>query len=331
MAAIANTFLSPSAKGNREQLSDVVNWITPEDTPIYSMIDHPSLDGTHPEWEIDALAAPGANVQTEGDEFSFAAVTPVVRVGNWTQIFRKDFIVSDTQEAVKNAGGAEKVKRNKVKRGIEIRKDVEYSIVSNVASVGGATRVSGGLPSWLTTNVSRGATGANGGFSSGTGLTVAETPGTQRAFTKALMDSVAGAGYSAGADFRSLVVSPYVKSVFVTFMSDPAVATFRYNADSAGSKKTLIANADIYEGPYGTLTVKPNRVMAVNAGVARRAFFIDPDMLEWGWLRPIHNVPNLAKTGDATKVVIIGEGCLMPKNEAAHGVVADIFGLTAST
>ncbi len=330
MAAIANTFISTGAKGNRESLSDVVNWITPEDTPIYSMIGKEKVDSVHPEWEIDTLAAPGANVQVEGDEFTFGAVTPASRVGNYTQIFRKDFIVSETQEAVRNAGSAEKVKRNKVKKGIEIRKDVEYSILSNVASVGGATRVSGGLPSWLTTNVSRGATGANGGFSAGTGLTVAETLGTQRTFTKALMDSVTGAGYSAGADFRSLVVSPYIKSVFVSFMSDASVAPFRYAAQKGG-QKTLISNADVYEGPYGTITVKPNRVMATNAGLARRAFFIDPDMLAWLWLRKIQNVPNLAKTGDAEKVVIIGEGCLAPKNEASHGVVADIFGLTAST
>jgi len=330
MPAVANTFISTSAKANRESLDNVVRWITPEDTPIYSMIGKGSVDSTHPEWAIDALTAPGANVQEEGAEFTFGAVTPVVRVGNYTQIFRKDFIVSETQEAIKNAGDAEKTKRNTVKKGIEIRKDVEFSIVSNVGSVAGASRVSGGLPSWLVTNVSRGGSGTNGGFSQGTGLTVPEGLGTQRAFTKALMDQVAGTAYSAGADVRSLVVSPYIKSVFVSFMSDPAVAAFRYNADKSGTK-TLISNADVYEGPYGTITVKPNRVMAVSAAVARRAFFIDPDMMSWEWLRKIHKVPDVAKTGDAEKTVIIGEGCLKVDNEAAHGVVADIFGLTAAT
>jgi len=330
MPAVGNTFISTSAKANRESLDNVVKWITPEDTPIYSMIGKGSIDSTHPEWAIDTLTAPGANVQTEGDEFTFGAVTPVVRVGNYTQIFRKDFIVSETQEAIKNAGDAEKTKRNIIKKGIEIRKDVEFSIVSNVASLSGAARVSGGLPSWLTTNVSRNSPGVNGGYSVGTGFTVAETPGTLRAFTKALMDAVAGAAYSAGADVRSLVVSPYIKSVFVSFMSDPAVAAFRYNADKSGTK-TLISNADVYEGPYGTITVKPNRVMAVSAAVARRAFFIDPDMMSWEWLRKIHKVPDVAVTGDARKTVIIGEGCLKVDNEAAHGVVADIFGLTAST
>jgi hypothetical protein len=299
------------------------------------MIGKGSVDSTHPEWAIDALGTPGANVQTEGDEFSFAAVTPVVRVGNYTQIFRKDFIVSETQEAIKNAGDSEKTKRNIIKKGIDIRKDVEYSIVSNVGSVAGAARVSGGLPSWLTTNVERHTGGTNGGFqqSGGSiGLTLPSgdaTPTSRRAFTKSLMDLVAAKCYSSGADVRSLVVSPYIKSVFVSFMSDPAVATFRYNADKSGPK-TLVSNADIYEGPYGTITVKPNRVMAP-AVVSRNAFFIDPDMMSWEWLRKIHKVPDVAVTSDAKKTVLIGEGCLKVDNEAAHGVVADIYGTSATT
>src|SRR5688500_460831 len=98
MAAPANTYSTTTAVGNRETLSDVVNRITPEDTPIYSMIPKGTADGVHPEWEIDALAPPGANVVTEGDEYSFDASAPPVRVGNYTQIFRKSGIVSNTQE-----------------------------------------------------------------------------------------------------------------------------------------------------------------------------------------------------------------------------------------
>jgi hypothetical protein len=329
LAIVANTFQTTSAVGNREQLSDVVSRITPEDTPIYSMIGKGSVKGVHPEWEVDDLAAPAANVQLEGDEFAFGAITPPVRVGNYTQILRKEFILSETQEAVDDAGRVQKRKYQKIKKGIELRKDVEYSIVSNVASVGGATRVSGGLPSWLTTNVSRGATGANGGFSSGTGLTVAATNGTQRAFSKTLLDTVMSSAYVSGANVNHVFCSPYVKSVFVTFMSDANVASFRYTADSG--RKTIISNADAYEGPFGKVLVHPDRVMAVNAGVARNVFLIDTDMLEWDWLRKIHEVKDIAKTGDADKCVLIGEGTLRVKNEKGLGVIADVFGLTAST
>ena len=37
MASPLNTVLSTVAVGNREQLSDIVSRITPEDTPIYTM------------------------------------------------------------------------------------------------------------------------------------------------------------------------------------------------------------------------------------------------------------------------------------------------------
>lgn len=329
MAAITNTFKTTNAVGNREELSDVVSRITPEDTPIYSLIPKGKVKSVHPEWETDDLAAPAANVQTEGDEYDFDAITPPVRVGNYTQIMRKDWIISNTQEVVDEAGKVQKRKYQKLKKGIELRKDVELAIVANTASVAGATRSFGSLPSWLVTNVSRGATGSNGGFNTGTGLTVAATPGTQRAFTKTLLDATMQSCYVSGGNVRHLVVSPYVKSVFVTFMSDTNVASFRYAADAG--KNTIISNADVYEGPFGKVLVHPNRVMATNGTVASNAFLLDTEMLAFEWLRKIAEDKNLAKTGDADKGVILGEGTLRVKNEKGLGVIADVFGLTSAS
>lgn len=330
MPALANTQLTTTSVGNREDLSDVINMITPEDTPIYSDISKGKCASVHPEWEIDTLMAPVENIRTEGDEYVFDAGDTPVRVGNYTQIMRKTGIVSETQETVEQAGNANKVKRQKMKRGVELRKDVELAILTNKASVAGATRAFGGLPSWITTNASRGAGGANGGFNTGTGLTVAATGGAQRAFTRTLMDGVMKQGYEAGANFRNVYVSPYVKSVFVTFMSDASVAPFRY-AVSDGDRNSIIANADIYEGPFGKVFVKPNRVMAANAAVARNAFFLDTSMLSFLWLRPIKEDKDVARTGDANKYVLIGEGTLKVHNEAGIGVVADVFGMSAAS
>lgn len=330
MAAPNNTALSTVAVGNREQLSNIVSRITPEDTPLYTMMGKEKTKGTHPEWEIDTLRAPAENIQTEGDDYSFSAIVQPTRVGSHTQIFREGWIFSGTQEAVENAGNIVKSAEKKIKAGIEVRKDIELAIVTNNASVGGATRETGGLPTWLTTNVSRGTNGANGGFNSGTGLTVAETTGDQRAFTKVLLDTVMQSGYQNGANLKRAVMSPYNKSVFATFMSDPNVAEFRYAASPKG-KNTIVGTADVYLGPYGEIMVEPNRVMAASAAVARRVFAVDPEMLDWLSLRPIQEDPDLAKTGDNKKGVIIGEGTLKVKNEAGLGVIADVFGLTVSS
>lgn len=329
MAAPLNTVLSTVSVGNREQLSDIVSRITPEDTPIYTMAGKDKTKGTHPEWEIDVLRAPQANAQTEGDDYVFDALTQPARVGNYTQIFSQGWVFSGTQQAVENAGNVVKVATKKVKAGIEVRKDVELAIVTNTASVAGATRFFGGLPSWLTSNVSRNS-GSNGGFNTGTGLTVAETPGTLRAWTKALTDNVMQQAYQSGANVSDVVCSPYNKSVFVTFMSDTNVAVQRHAIDR-GKGATIIGTADWYEGPFGKVMVQPNRVMAASAAVARRVYLLDPEYIEMLSLRPIQEDPDLAKTGDNKKGVIIGELSLKVKNEAALGVVADVFGLTAST
>ena len=330
MPVVLNTFQSTAARGNREELSDVVSRITPEDTPIYSLIEKVSFKTTHPEWVVDDLAAPGANIQLEGDEYTFGATTAAVRYGTYTQIMRKDGIISGTQDATENAANVEQVRYQKLKKGIELRKDAEFAIVDTNAQVAGATREFGSLNTWLTSNVSRGATGANGGYNSGTGLTAAPTPGTLRAFTKTIMDNVMQQGYTNGANFRHVSVSPYVKSVFVTFMSDTNVASFRYAA-SSGKENSIIANADVYEGPFGKVMIHPNRVQAGSATLARNAFFIDPEHLSFGWFRKIAEDKEVAKTGDAKKFVIIGEGALKVGNEKGLGVAADIFGLTAST
>lgn len=332
MAVIANTFTTGNAVGNREELSDVVSRITPEDTPIYSLIEKGKCVSIHPEWETDDLATPGQNAHEEGEDYTFGNVTPPVRLGDYTQIVRKDWIISGTQEEVSEAGNVQKRKYQRAKKGVEVRKDLEYAIVSNTASVGGTTRFLAGLPSWLVTNVSRGGGGgANGGFSSVTGLTVAATNGTQRAFTKAILDSTMQQGYNSGANLRYVVGSPYVKSVFVTFMSDTNVAQFRYSVSSNGQKNVISATADYYEGPFGKVMMVPNRVQAVNAGVARNLFFVDPDFLSFLWLRKIQDDNDIAKTGDAEKGVIIGEGTLKVSNEKGLGVAADLYGLTSSS
>lgn len=329
MAPLPNTQLTTMSVGNREELSDVVSRITPEDTPIYSDIRKGNCVSVHPEWETDELAPPEENIHPEGSEYTFSGITPPDRLGNYTQIMRKDGIISNTQETVDEAGKIQKVRHQKLKRGVELRKDVELAILSNNGSVAGATREFGGLPTWIETNVSRGAGGANGGFDVNTGLTVPATNGTQRAFTQAQMDDVMQQGYQSGANFRTVYVSPWVKSIFVTFMSNANVAPFRY-AVSNGDRNSLVSNADIYEGPFGKVTIKPNRVMAANAAVARNAFFIDTSMLSFLWLRKIHEDKGVAKTGDAKKFVLIGEGTLKVHNEAGIGVVADLFGLTTS-
>ena len=55
MAIVANTFTSFDAKGIREELSDVINMISPEDVPLQSNIGSKNVSNTYFEWQHDRL------------------------------------------------------------------------------------------------------------------------------------------------------------------------------------------------------------------------------------------------------------------------------------
>lgn len=336
MAQISNTFETYDAVGNRETLADAIYQISPEETPFLSMIGKKSVSGIHPEWQTDTLATPStSNNQPEGNDWSFQAITPTARVGNYCQISDKRIIISNTQEVVSKAGRKSEMAREIAKKGVELKTDMEVTLLSNQASSAGSgngatNRTLGGFRAWLASNDSLGAGGASGGFNTSTGIVDAATNGTQRAMTKALLDATILATYNSGGSPTTLMVSPYAKTVFSTFMSDANVAQQRTNV--SGKKQTTItAAADIYVSDFGEIMVVPNRQMArAGATIARNAFLVDPTMVELGTLRDIAK-RDPAVTGDSEKKVLNVEYTLVVKNEAAHGVIADIFGMTSAS
>lgn len=336
MAQVANTFETYDAVGNREELSDRIYQITPEETPFISLIGRKAVASVHPEWQTDTLGSVDTNNnQPEGNDWTFDAVTPTTRVGSYTQISDKKVIISRTQDRTSKAGRKSELAREIAKKGVELRIDMEAIVLSNQASSAGSgngatNRTLGGFRAWLSTNDSLGSTGASGGFNSGTGVVDAATNGTQRAFTKAIMDAVILSAYNAGGSPKTMMLAPYAKTVFSTFMSDTNVAQQRYAASKSG-QTTIVAAADMYLSDFGPVAVVPNRQMArAGASVARNAYLIDPRMVSLGVFDDIQLVKP-AKTGDAEKRVLLTEYTLLVNNEAAHGVAADIFGLSAST
>ncbi len=335
MAQVANTFETYDAVGNREELADKIYQITPEETPFVSMIGRKSVASVHPEWQTDTLASPDTdNNQPEGNDWTYGAITPTARVGNYTQISDKRIVISRTQEDTSKAGRKSEMAREIAKKGVELRIDQETILLSNQASSSGSgnaasNRKAGGFRAWLSTNDSMGSGGSSGGFNSGTGAVDAATNGTQRAFTKAILDGIILSTYNAGGNPDTLLVAPYVKTVFSTFMSDSNVVPNRYASPKKG-QTSIMAAADMYLSDFGEIAVVPNRQMArAGASIARNAFLIDPKMVTMGVFHPI-SVEKPAKTGDAEKRVLVTEYTLLVQNEAAHGVAADLYGISAS-
>lgn len=335
MPQLNNAYDTFQAKGLREDLHDMIAMITPEETPLTSMLGDRNVKATKHEWQTDTLAAPDTdNAEVQGFEYEYDPTQATSRVGNYTQIFSKNRLITETEETVDKAGRKSEVAYQKAKMGLEIRTDIEVAMLSNQASNAGSGSVAarmGGLRAWLSTNDQLGSGGASGGYNSSTGAVDAATNGSQRAFTKTLLDDAIAAAYTSGGSPTKAMLSPYAKRVFSTFMSDTNVSAFRtpLNGKSQG---TIVGAADAYLSDFGLVDIIPNRQMArvPNGSLARNVFLIDPSKAHKGWLRKIKEDKDVAKTGDAEPIVMTAEVTLVVDNEAAHAVIADIYGMSST-
>lgn len=121
-----------SAVGNREDLTDVLTILAPEETPVLSSLNKQKANATFVEWTVDTLADPsdsgiseGADVLSYEDKFAGRA-----RLGNYVQKFRRSYLVSDLQEAVDSVGPA-KIAQAEAKAIRELKRDVEKALCSN--------------------------------------------------------------------------------------------------------------------------------------------------------------------------------------------------------
>ena len=317
MAIVANTFTRYSAIGIREDLSNVIYNISPEETPFIANVSRENVKNTYFEWQTDALAAASSsNAALEGDDISsFQAVTPTARVGNYTQISTKNVIISGTLEAVDKAGRRSELTYQLAKMGSELKRDMESALLANQAAVAGNTttaRRTAGLPAWLTSNTDFGTGGADPTV--GSTPTAARTDGTQRAFTETLLKNVIAEVWTSGGTPKMLMVGAFNKQAASAFSG---IAT-KFRDVPAGQQAQIIGAADVYVSDFGTVNIVPNRFQR-----ARDAFVVDPEYASLAILRPIQQT-ELAKTGDAEKRLMLVEYGLKVSNQAAHGIVADL-------
>lgn len=312
MAAITNTFVTASAKGIREELSNVIYNISPMDTPFMSGIKKGKVGNTYFEWQTDALAAAANNKVNEGNDVSSGtatAVTATVRIGNYCQISQKDGLVSGTQRAVNTAGRKDEFAYQIAKRAKELKRDMEYALTQNGTYTSTDPRQTRGLAGWCATNC---LVGAGAGAAPVAGATnTAPVAGTSRSFTESLLKTNLQAIWIAGGSPSMLMVGGAQKQVVSTFTGN---ATRTNDADD----KALYAAVDVYYSDFGKLKVVPNRFQETTT-----AFQLDMDYWKLNYLRSF-NTYNLAKTGDADRFMLNVEYGLESNQEAASGQIRDL-------
>jgi len=318
MAIVTNTFTTFDAKGIREDLSNVITNISPEETPYMSNIGRESVSNSLYEWQTDALASAAANKQLEGDDItSFDAVTATVRMQNYAQISRKTIVLSATEETVNKAGRKSELAYQIAKRGSELKRDQEFTMLNGaIAAAGNSTTARGtaSLGAFVKTNVDMQTNGANPDYT--TLPNSARTDGNVRTFTETILKNVIQKVWSAGGTPKMLMVGPVNKQRVSGFSG---IASSRFNIDGGAKPATLVGAVDIYVSDFGNVQVIANRFQR-----ERDAWVIDPDMAKMTTLRPYQQV-ELAKTGDAEKRMLIVEWGHKVLAENGMGLAADLI------
>jgi hypothetical protein len=316
MAVPANTIQNVGRVGVREDLDDKIAELFPDETPFQKSIGRATASNTYTEWQIDGLTAANHDNKTiQGDDLANEVRANTSRVGTHTQIFKKVAAASTTVEATTKAGRRSELAREVMKAGREIRTDREKRFLGNYASVAATAGVAGetaGALAWLTSNVSRGAAGANGGFAAG--IVAAATNGTQRAYTEALLKPVLQSIWAAGGMPKMVFTNGTQKQTEAAF-----TGLAQQRRETGDKAITIVAGADIYLSDFGPVQFVPDRFAS-----GRDALIIDPEYWDVAVLDPMKTM-DLAKTGLATRKALYEETSLRCLNQAASGVIADLL------
>jgi len=317
MAQPTNTFDSYDSVGIREDLSNVIYNVSPEETPFYSKAKKSSAKNTLTEWQTDSLRASAANAHIEGDATAGEARSATTRLGNYTQIFKNAVVVPDTDEGLDKAGRAKEVAYQTLKIAKEQKLDIEKALFDNNARVAGsstAARELAGAPSWIATNtdfVTGGTTDGANPTGDGTDART-DAVGSLTAFSQAKFDGVMQSIWEEGGKPDTVYLSAFQMNKALGFTGN----NNQRSAVQAGDER-VVKSLAVYVTPWGTVEFMPSR-----ENRARDVFIMQDDMWEVAVLRPTKNVA-LAKTGDNTTRQVVTELTLCAKNEKANGIIAD--------
>ena len=328
--ALSNTYdtTNPgSAVSNREDLSDVLTILAPEETPVLSSLPKVRATGTFHEWTVDSLSSPttagiaeGADVTTFTDQFSGRA-----RLGNYTQKFRRDFMVSDLQEAVDSVGPA-KIAQAEAKAVRELKRDVEATLLSAndraVEDGAGTVYKLRGLGDWID---SAGPADVPSSF-----RTPADSIHATGAFTETSMNNIITSIYRVSGTTNSLtlVADTALRRIISDFARlDPdgsgagtSIRNVNYNGDVAQIKLSV----ELYQSDHGIVSVvNMNPDCAPDTSNKDTGYFVNPEYAGIGELIPMGS-SRLPNQGGGERGFVDCALTLAVYHPGAHGKITAI-------
>jgi len=281
--------------GIREDLTNILEIISPSDFPLYSAFGKTTASNTYHEWQTVTLSSPAANVQVEGFTASYATSTPTSRLGNYTQIFAKTIEVSRTAKKVQVAGRSDEVAFQTELRMKELVGDFEYAIIRGTATAGGsqtAGRMHAGLIAMLT--------------ASGATLTAGSAATVQTTLTEARYNTLLQGIFDNGGNPTQTYCNGFVKRTISAFTTP---GSRQINSDSG----KVNAAINYYESDFGMQEIILDRVMPKDTIVV-----IDPNMFKIAVLDAPKMTP-MSKVGDGERSMIVAEQTLVCMNQNSSG------------
>jgi hypothetical protein len=280
---MASTF-SYDDRAIRESLLDLVTNISPEIDPLYTGLQKSTAQQPFHQWLTDTLAAVGTNAQVEAADPSYADRTNPARRTNWTQIVRKDVLVSATDRASNTAGFADRFTYEVQKAMKEWRRDSELAILrgSLASGSGSAARQMAGIKAQITTLAT-----------SQSGVSMSET----------MLNNYLQNSWNQGGEVDMILVGGTLKRRIDGFNASSNNTRFVQAED-----KKIVNTVQMYVSSFGTHELMLHRLVDISGDVGSTIYGLQKD--KWAVAHLEGRTPELVKpalTGDATKGFVIGE------------------------
>lgn len=333
MCAQATTY---NTVGDRENLTDFLTILEPEDTPKLSSF--PKVKGqtnVFQEWQMDNLnnvnfsgVVEGQDVQAFNNE-----VQNRFRTGNYTQLFREAWMVSQLQEASNPAGVSDEVANSKEKAMRVVKRSIEAAIGSDnemQLDTGTLPYKFRGLGKWIQATA-QSLNPVNALYLTPTASidTTATASLTETNFNDVFQSIFQSVG---GARSYTLFAGPSLKRAISNFQraTGSAGQTKTYQVTQDANEKQITLNVSFYEGDFHTVTVVPDLFNGLLDGAnpstttnqqKARGYVVNPDLVGISYMIGLGS-DELPNQGGGRRGYVSAALTLMVKNTKGLGKFA---------
>jgi len=307
-----------SGVSNREDLTDVLTILAPEETPVLSLANKSKATATYNEWTVDVLATPsptgiqeGADISSYTDKFAGRA-----RLGNYIQLFRRDYMVSQLQQAVESVGPA-RIAEAEAKAVREIKRDMELQLCGDQdrsVEDGASTRyVTRGLGDWLD---SAGPGDVPSNFRTPAGSIHSSSTLTENAFNGLIASIFSQTGT---VDALSLVAGTTLRRTVSGFArSDNNTNENVYHVNQMATDKEITLSVNTYDSDFGIITIiNGNPACMPNSS---RGYIINPNYIGVAELMSLGST-RVPDQGGGQRGFVDGAIALQVFSPLAHGKI----------